>query len=78
MNPAKTIGTGIAIFFVCILVTRIIAYEFFYLTFGVCLILSLVVTALTLLFLRLHWRITRLETQVNALSRQLYQSKETH
>ena len=73
MTTSKVIGTGIAIFFACILVIFTIANTLFYMTPGVCFIISLIITALTLLVLCLHWRISRLEHQVEVLTKQLYQ-----
>ena len=76
MDRMKIIGIGIAIFFVCMLIFHIIAHEIYALTFGVCLIFSLIITALALLFLSLHLRISRLEHQVELLRKQLYQLEE--
>ena len=71
-SVSKAIGIGISVFFICILITYTIAYTVFYMTSGVCVVISLVITALTLLYLCLHWRISRLEHQVEVLTRQFY------
>ena len=72
MNKSKVIGTGIAIFFACVLITHAIAYTVFYVTSGVCFAASFIITALSLLFLCLHWRISHLEHQVEVLRKELY------
>lgn len=72
MNKTKVIGVGLAILFSCILITFTIANTLFYMTPGVCFIISLIITALTLLILCLHWRISHLEHQVEALRKEFY------
>ena len=76
MNKTKVIGTGLAIFFACVLITFTIANTLFYMTSGICFVISLIVTALTLLFLNLHWRISHLEHQVEVLRKELYSTDQ--
>ena len=76
MDKTQTIGIGIAVFFLCMLAAHVIAYEVFYLPFILCLIFSLIISALTVFFLRLHLRISRLEQQVEHLTKQLYRVEE--
>ena len=78
MDRMKIIGIGIAVFFVCMLIFHVIAHELYALTFGVCLAFSFIITALSLLFLCLHLRISRLEHQVELLKNQLYQLEKTN
>lgn len=76
MNKTRTIGIGIAIFLVCMLLFHLIAHEFFYLPFGLCLLISLIITALVLFFLHLHHRIFHLENQVEYLTKLVYQQEK--